>query len=79
MGMHHRMSKNLIRRCLDPFKVITRKLPWSFRFRVLQSDNILLKTIVNSMHFVMGKVVQKVECCYSKPQVMSLLCHDLID
>ena len=76
MGMHHRTSKNLIRRSRPN---IARKLPWSFRCRVLQSDNILLKTIVNSMHFVMGKVVQKVECCYSNPQVMSLLCHDLND
>ena len=25
------------------------------------------------------QVVQKVECCYSKPQVMSLLCHSIID
>ena len=25
------------------------------------------------------QVVQKAECCYSKPQVMSLLCHNVID
>ena len=51
MGMHHkaRMSKNLTVRGLDPFKVIVWKLSWSFRRRALQSDNILLKTIVNSM------------------------------
>ena len=25
------------------------------------------------------QVVQKVECCYPKPQVMSVLCHNIID
>ena len=75
MGLHHRarMSENFIKRGLDPFKVIIRKLSWSFRCRVLQSDNILLKTIVNSMYFYVVQVVQKVECCYSKPQVMSVI------
>ena len=58
MGMHHRarMSENLIRRGLDPFKAIVRKLSWSFRCRVLQGDNIPLKTIVNSMYFMWCKL-----------------------
>ena len=61
MGLHHRarMSENFIKRGLDPFKVIIRKLSWSFRCRVLQSDNILLKTIVNSMHFMWCKLSRK--------------------
>ena len=61
MGMHHRtrMSENLISRGLDPFKVIVRKLSWSFRSRVLQSDNMLLKTIVNSMYFMRCKLPRK--------------------
>ena len=61
MGLHHRarMSENFIKRGLDPFKVIIRKLSWSFRCRVLQSDNILLKTIVNSMYFMWCKLSRK--------------------
>ena len=61
MGMHHRtrMSENLISRGLDPFKVIVRKLSWSFRCRVLQSDNMLLKTIVNSMYFMRCELSRK--------------------
>ena len=61
MGMHHRtrMSENLISRGLDPFKVIVRKLSWSFRSRVLQSDNMLLKIIVNSMYFMRCKLSRK--------------------
>ena len=61
MGMHHRtrMSENLISRGLDPFKVIVRKLSWSFRSRVLQSNNMLLKTIVNSMYFMRCKLSRK--------------------
>ena len=53
------MSENLISRGLDPFKVIVRELSWSFRCRVLQSDNMLLKTIVNSMYFMRGKLSRK--------------------
>ena len=53
------MSENFIKRGLDPFKVIVRKLSWSFRCRVLQSDNILLKTIVNSMYFIWCKLSRK--------------------
>ena len=48
-----------IRRGLDPFKVIVRKLSWSFRCRVLQSDSILLKTIVNSMYIIRCKLSRK--------------------
>ena len=61
MGMHHRtrMSENLISRDLDPFKVIVRKLSWSFRSRVLQSDNMLLKIIVNSMYLMRCKLSRK--------------------
>ena len=57
MGMHHiaRMSKNVIRRSL----VIVRKLSWPFRCRVVQSDNILLRTIVNSMYFMSSKLFRK--------------------
>ena len=39
---------------------------------------MLLNTIVNSMYFML-QLVQKVECCYPKPQVMSVLCHNIID
>ena len=53
------MSKKLIRRGLDPFKVIVRKLSWSFRCRVLQSDNILLKSTVDSMHFMWSRLSRK--------------------
>ena len=48
-----------ITRGLDPFKVIVRKLSWSFRSRVLQSDNILLKTVVNNMYFMWCKLSRK--------------------
>ena len=61
MGMHHRarMSENLIRKGLGPFKVIVGKLSWSFGCRVLQSDNILLKTIVNYIYFMRRKLSRK--------------------
>ena len=39
---------------------------------------MLLKTIVSSMYVLyVEQVVQKVECCYSKPQVMMLFGHIL--
>ena len=52
MGMHHsaKMSNNLIRRGLDPFKGIVRKLSWSFRCKVLQSDNILFSTPLTDIY-----------------------------
>ena len=61
MGKHHRarMSENFIRRGLDPFKVIVRKLPWSFRCKVLRGDNIVLKTIVNSIYILWSKFSRK--------------------
>ena len=61
MGLHHRssMSENFIRRGLNPFKVVIRKLTFSFRNRVLRSDNCLLKTIVDSLHFMFSKLTRK--------------------
>ena len=46
MGLKQRarMSENLIRRGLDPFKVVMRKLVCSFRTRIIQSNNVLLET-----------------------------------
>ena len=54
-----RMSDNLIRRGLDPFKVVIRKLVCSFRSRIIQSNNVLLETIVGSMHFMHSKLTRK--------------------
>ena len=54
-----RMSENLIRRGLDPFKVVTRKLVCSFRTRIIQRNNALLETIVGSMHFMHSKLTRK--------------------
>ena len=50
MGLQQRarMSENLIRRGLDPFKVVMRKLVCSFRTRIIQSNNVLLETVVDS-------------------------------
>ena len=46
MGLQQRarMSENLIRRGLDPFKVIIRKLVCSYRTRIIQSNNVLGQT-----------------------------------
>ena len=61
MGLQHRtsMSENFIKRSLDPFKVIVRKLTCSFRSRILHSDNLLLKTIVDSLYFTFSKLTRK--------------------
>ena len=61
MGLQQRarMSENLIRRGLDPFKVVMRKLVCSFRTRIIQSNNVLLETIVGSMHFMHSKLTRK--------------------
>ena len=61
MGLQQRarMSENLIRRGSDPFKVVMRKLVCSFRTRIIQSNNVLLETIVGSMHFMHSKLTRK--------------------
>ena len=52
------MPENLIKRGLDPFKVNIRKLMCSFRTRIIQSNNVLLETIVGCMHFVYSKLTK---------------------
>ena len=61
MGLQRRarMSENLIRRGLDPFKVVMRKLVWSFRTRIIQCNNVLLENIAGSMHFMHSKLTRK--------------------
>ena len=61
MGLQQRarMLENLIRRGLDPFKVIIRKWVCSFRNRITQSNNVLLETVVGSMHFMHSKLTRK--------------------
>jgi len=53
------MSEHFISNGLNPFIVIVRKLIVSFRSRILHSDNILVRTIVESMHFLSCKLTQK--------------------
>ena len=50
---------NLIRRGLDPFKVVIRKLVCSFRTRIIQINNVLLETIIGSIHFMHSKLTRK--------------------
>ena len=61
MNLQHRtsMSENFISRGLNPFTVVVRKLIGSFRNRVLHSDNSLVKTIVDSIHFIYCKLTRK--------------------
>ena len=58
MNIDHRtsMSESFIRRGLHPFLVIIRKSIVSFRNRMLDSSNILVKTIVESMYFLSCKL-----------------------
>ena len=58
MNIDHRtsMSESFIRRGLHPFLVIIRKYIVSFRNRILDSSNILVKTIVESMYFLSCKL-----------------------
>jgi hypothetical protein len=53
LGLQHRvsMSASFISRGMDPFPVLVRKSIYSFRTRVLDSDNLLLKAIVGSEFF----------------------------
>ena len=53
------MSESFIRRGLDPFKVVINKLVCSFRTRIVQSNNVLLETIVGSMHCMHSKLTSK--------------------
>lgn len=61
MGLEQRasVSENLINRGLNPFKVILRKQMCSLRKRILQSDNILVATIAESMYFICCKLTRK--------------------
>ena len=61
MCLNHRVkiTENLINRGLSPFKVIIRKLTGSFRNRVLNSENMLLKTIADSYYFMFSKLTSK--------------------
>ena len=61
MGLHFKtsMTASFVGCGLDSFKVIIRKLRGSFRKRIMVSDNILLQTIVNSMHFISSKMTRK--------------------
>ena len=54
MNLHHRvsMSHAFISNRLDPFTVLRRKQVLSFRKRIMSSENLLIKTIVNSLHFL---------------------------
>ena len=61
MGLQQRerMLENLIRRSLNPFTVIIKKLICSFRTRIMQSNNVSLETIVGGMHFMHSKLTRK--------------------
>ena len=61
MRLQHRarMSENFVSRGLGPFKVIVRMLICTFRNGILQSNNILLKTIVSSMYLMFSKMTGK--------------------
>ena len=51
MGLEHRtsMSAEFIVRDMDPFVVILRKAIASFRKRIFSNDNILVRTVVDSV------------------------------
>ena len=50
------MSNAFVNRQLDPFVVVLRKLVVSFRSRLLKSDNILIRTLVNSLYFIHSRL-----------------------
>jgi len=52
------MSASFITRGMDPFPVLLRKSIISFRARVLDSDNLLLKAIVDSEFFTLCRLVK---------------------
>ena len=52
------MSAIFITRGMDPFPVLLRKSITSFRTRVLDSENVLLKTIVDSEFFTSCRLVK---------------------
>ena len=58
MRLKHRssMSANFVERRLNPFPVIIRKSIGSFRERAYKSDNVLLKTILESVHFMFSNL-----------------------
>ena len=60
LGLQHRvsMSASFISRGMDPFPVLLRKSITSFRTRVLDTDNILLKAIVDSEFFTSCRIVK---------------------
>jgi endonuclease/exonuclease/phosphatase family metal-dependent hydrolase len=61
MGLQHRVSisAHLLKLSLSPLKVIIRKLICSFRNRIMHSENVLLRTIVNSVYFMFSSVTKK--------------------
>ena len=61
LGLEYRisMSNAFVTRGLNPFIVIVRKLIVSLRKRLLNSENTLVKTIVDSLYFVNCKLVEK--------------------
>ena len=50
------MSANFVERRLNPFPVIIRKRIGYFRERVYKSDNVLLKTILESVHLMFSNL-----------------------
>ena len=61
MCLEHRtsMSANFIARDMDPFVVILRKAIASFRKRVYNSDNILIRTVVDSGFFTFCRLSRR--------------------
>lgn len=59
LGLEHKtsMSEAFIIRGLNPFSVIVRKLIVGFRQRLLNSTNILVRTVIDSMFFVNCQLV----------------------
>ena len=53
LKLEHRisMSESFIRVGMNPFPVLVRKMVVSFRDRILSSDNVIIKAIVNSLFF----------------------------
>ncbi len=60
LNLKHRisMSQAFVTRNLNPFPVILRKSIVSFRSRILNSNNVLVYTIVNSMYFMFSDLTK---------------------
>ena len=61
MGLEHRtsMSAEFIVRDMDPFVVILRKAIASFRKRIFSNDNILVRTVVDSVFFTFCRLSRR--------------------